>query len=491
MDKDLQSIQEARILVETASDAHQIVKEFTPQNLNRLIDSLISELQPAYSDLIKNTIEETGRGNQQDEEKLYQLFLDHYQKGRNKDVLGILRKDPNERILEIGVPLGVIAVILPAENVLLNSLYVVLCCMKSGNTMVVIPHPRAKESTNQIMAEIMRICEKNGLPMGSLSCMKNVSTQGTTEVLRHSKLSLSIVIGRSNTIDATLPHRTPIIFGGTGSTPVFIEKTADVERACQKIIDSRSFDNGLLPAAEQYIVADGNIAYESKEALKASGAYFMSEKEEKQLLQLIYPCGSEVSQSCIGKSACELAKRAGFSVADNTKVLVSEQPYILEENPYAEELKMPILTFYLEPDWLHACEKCIELLKVKRSGHTLAIHSRDWDIIREFALKKPVARMIINGTASIGSLGINSELPLSMILGSMSCGRGITAANVTAADLTYVRKLAYPKDKEFLPVSAIKKDEDHQETSVEKEQELFIQLLRKLTEENLNQSEGV
>ncbi|MFD1902177.1 hypothetical protein GQR36_23195 [Enterococcus termitis] len=52
--------------------------------------------------------------------------------------------------------------------------------------------------------------------------------------------------------------------------------------------------------------------------------------------------------------------------------------------------------------------------------------------------------MIVNAPAGLASLGLNSNLPLSMILGGFTTGRGISAKNITAADLTYVRQISYP-----------------------------------------------
>ena len=91
----------------------------------------------------------------------------------------------------------------------------------------------------------------------------------------------------------------------------------------------------------------------------------------------------------IGKTAAWLAQKAGFAVPEHTKVLVSEQSYITDFNPYAKGLLCPVLAFYIEEDWIHACEKCIELLVGESRGNTLTIHSQDPEVIRQFALKKP------------------------------------------------------------------------------------------------------
>ena len=92
---------------------------------------------------------------------------------------------------------------------------------------------------------------------------------------------------------------------------------------------------------------------------------------------------------------------------------------------------------------MHACEKCIELLLNERRGHTLVIHSKDEEVIRQFALKKPVARVLVNTPATFGGMGITTNLFPAMTLGSGSTGRGSTADNVSPMNLIYVRKVGY------------------------------------------------
>jgi hypothetical protein len=137
---------------------------------------------------------------------------------------------------------------------------------------------------------------------------------------------------------------------------------------------------------------------------------------------------------------------------------VSEQPYINDENPYAEDLPIPLLTYYLEPDWLRACEKCIALIEYKKNGHTLVIHSQNKDVITEFILKKPVGRVIVNGSGGLGSIGIESKLPTSMILGGLTTKKGFSAQNITPKDLTYQRSVAYQTTKKCEPLKVSKEE---------------------------------
>ncbi|MCA5011405.1 MULTISPECIES: aldehyde dehydrogenase family protein [unclassified Enterococcus] len=444
IDKDLLSIQEARILVETARDAHYLIKDYGQKHFDQILKQLLEQIKPEISKFVASEMNETKLGNSKDKEALINQFLEALTEDLPKQqCIGALAKDSAGNILQVGVPVGVIPVILSNENVVLNTLYSLIIGIKSGNALVVIPHSNACKTTYQIVRKVKQICESNGLPKGCLTCLEKVTENSVQEVLNHQDTAMILVIGNSKYTNATTNQK-PIIYGSSGATPVFIERSAAIQSAVNAIIQSRSFDGGLLPGAEQYLIAESVIASEVKTKMKQSGAHFLSKEEELKLLHLLQPKENQINPECIGKSAFWLAQKAGFSVDSQIKVLVSEQQYLHEEDPFTNEMKCPVLAFYLEPDWIHACEKSIRLLKEKNHGHSLAIHSQNTTILNEFALKKPVGRMIVNAPAGFASLGLNSNLPLSVILGGFTTGRGISAKNITAADLTYKRQISYP-----------------------------------------------
>jgi acyl-CoA reductase-like NAD-dependent aldehyde dehydrogenase len=444
IDKDLLAIQEARILVETARDAQYLVKDYDQKHLDQIINHLLEQVKPEIESFVAAEINETQRGCRTDKETLINQFLEALKEELpQQQCVGALVKDSAGKILQVGVPVGVIPVLLSNENVVLNTLYSLIIGIKSGNAILAVPDPQALKTTSLVVKKVKQICEAKGLPKGCLNCVERVTENGVKEVLNHPETAMILVIGNSNYTDATINQK-PIIYGSSGATPVFIERSAAIKVAVEAIIQSRSFDHGLLPGAEQYLIAESVIASEVKMLMQHSGAHFLSREEEDKLLQLLQPQNNRINPVCVGKNAVWLAKQAGFSVSEKTKVLVSEQQYLYEDDPFANAMKCPVLAFYLEPDWIHACEKSIRLLKEKNNGHSLAIHSQNTAVLNEFALKKPVGRMIVNAPAGFASLGLNANLPLSVILGGFTTGRGISAKNVTAADLTYIRQVSYP-----------------------------------------------
>ncbi len=120
----------------------------------------------------------------------------------------------------------------------------------------------------------------------------------------------------------------------------------------------------------------------------------MTEEEALKLGKVLFNQDGSPDLEMIGKSPQFLAKKAGFVVSEGVKVLISNEKFVSKNNPYSREKLCPVLAFYIEDDWMHACEKCIELLLTERYGHTLVIHSKDEEVIRQFALKNPLGEYL-------------------------------------------------------------------------------------------------
>jgi acyl-CoA reductase-like NAD-dependent aldehyde dehydrogenase len=446
IDNDLKSLQEARIVSETARDSFGLLTGYSQVELDGILKKVVDGVSQIIPDLLKLENSTKAIGVCEDKLELYNKFVQLYRNDiDNKPVVGPLRFNEKKQIEKMGIPLGPMAVLLPIENTVLYSAYALYMAIKSGNSLIVVPDPKMSAISEKIYPKIQQICLEAGLPQGFLSYMNNVTFNGIKELTTSSNVAVVINVGCPDYYDQIEIPSKPVLYAETGSTPVFIEKTANIDEASSKIIRSRAFDNGLTPASEQFVVAESSIANDAKEQLIQKGAYFMSPEEEAKLRKTLFR-GLEVNQEYIGKNATWIANRSGFTIPDGAVVLVSEQPYIFEENPFTVKLKCPVMAFYQEPDWKRACQKCIHLLKERRSGHTLVIHSNNNEVIKEYAIQKPVGRMIVNDSVYLSSLGIGSDFPLSMFLGGQTTGRGCTAENIVAKDLTYQRAIYYCGD---------------------------------------------
>lgn len=479
VDKDLLAVQEARIRMEEAKEAAHKLVLAEQKKLDQILLNMIEAIKPHLEELSRMAVLENGYGSWKDQYDQSCLLIEHLQNALNgRTCIGILNQDSVKKTMEIGVPFGVIAVICPAVNPVVSVINMVILAVKTGNAVILVPHARSVRTTVHTAEILNKAAMEASLPEGAISWIQTAAPEAVQELAESPMINLMIAVGVPEVLNQVRMADKPVICGGITPSPVFIERTADVAKAAKDIVSSRSFDNGTMAASEQYLVADAQIAEEARKELIRNGAWFMSEDEEKKLIELLGIRYGAVDAECIGKSACWLAGKAGFSVPETTKVLVSSQPYISELNPYAKALLCPVIAFYIEDDWVHACEKCMKLLVEESCGNTLTIHSRDEEVIRQFAWKKPVGRILINTPATIGAMGITTNLFPSVILGSASAGQGMVSDNLNPMHLVYVRKAAYG-------VQDFKSNEKgiNEESGAQKETPDTVKLLKMIMEQ--------
>lgn len=443
VDNDLLSIQHARILVENATEAQKRLASFSQEALDAIVSAIALAVAEQAKELAIMAHDETDCGSWQD--KLAHIRFvcgDVLEALLPLHCVGVLAEDRQNGRMDIGVPLGVIASLLPVANPVAAAVHQALMAIKAGNAIVFSPHPRAVRTTAHVVERMAQAACKAGLPDGCLACLEPVCRSGAAELMRHKGVALVVNTGVPSLLPEARAAGKPLIYAGTGQGPAFVERTADIAQAARDIVQSKTFDNGMAPAAEQAVVVEACILESMRTALASEGCHFMTADERQQLGKVISLCGS-TGTGVLGMTAENLAQRAGFTVPKGTRVLVALCEYVNEHDVFSSEIMAPVLSLYVEADWRHACEKCIEVLLHDHTGHTLTIHSRDEDVIRQFALKKPVGRLLVNTPATFGAMGMTTSLTPSVTLGSGSAGFGMTADNVSPFHFIYVRTVGY------------------------------------------------
>lgn len=448
VDNDLLSIQHARIIAENGFEAQRKLASFSQEKLDDIVNHVAESLKQHLAALAVLSHEETDSGNWRDKQ-IKNSFVCEQLPAHLKSMrcVGVIDEDSASRTMDIGVPLGVIVALCPVTSPVSTTISKSLLAIKSGNAVLFSPHPGAVKSMGKVLDIIIEAAESAGLPKGCIAYLDPVAKSGTLELMKHPATSLILATGVPGMLDAVRATGKPLIYGGTGNGPAFIERTANINQAVKDIVTSKLFDYGLAPSAEQSIVAEACIAEEVRSALRQHNCYFLSKGELQQLSRTLFCPQGQLRKGMIGQPVHVLAKRAGLSIPADTTILIAERKYVSEADPFSRELLCPVLAFYVEADWMHACEKCIELLLHERNAHSLVIHSEDKEVIKQFALKKPVGRLLVNTPASFGGIGATTNLFPSMTLGSSSAGRGITSDNVSPMNLIYIRKVGYGVQK--------------------------------------------
>ncbi|TNJ16389.1 aldehyde dehydrogenase family protein, partial [Aeromonas hydrophila] len=344
---------------------------------------------------------------------------------------------------DVGVPLGVICALVPSTNPTSTIFYKTLIALKAGNAIIFSPHPGARQCSWKAIEIVKRAAEAAGAPAGIVDGVTQLTLEATSELMHSKDVSLILATGGEGMVRAAYASGTPTISGGPGNGPAFIERSADIHQAVKDIITSKTFDNGVICASEQSIIVERCIYDEVHRELAAQGAYFMNEDEAAKMAALLLRPNGTINPKVVGKTALHLSQLAGFSVPPSTRVLVAEQTTVSHSNPYSREKLCPVLGLYVEEEWRAACHRVVELLTNEGLGHTLVIHTRNQDVIRQFSLEKPVNRILINTPAALGGIGATTNLTPALTLGCGAVGGGSSSDNVGPMNLLNIRKVGY------------------------------------------------
>lgn len=443
-DRDLQSIQEVRDLVARAKAAQRQLAEFPQKKLDAICKAIAESCAAKAEPLAKMAVEETGYGVWQD--KVLKNLLGStiiWESVKDMTAVGVIREDKQRGITEVGVPMGVVAALIPSTNPTSTAMYKSIISLKAGNSIVISPHPGAKNCIVETVKVIQEAARKAGAPDGSVGCITITTMEATNALLTHRDVGIILATGGEAMVRAAYSSGNPAIGVGPGNGPAFIERTADIPLAVKHILDSKTFDNGTICASEQSIVTERCIADKVEEELKHQGGYFLDEDQSQRLSGFLLRANGTMNPKIVGKSAQKIAEMAGIQIPSGTRVLISRQTEVGKQNPYSREKLCPVLAFYVEDNWEKACQRSIAILQNEGAGHTMTIHSQDPNVIREFALKKPVSRLLVNTPGALGGVGATTSLAPALTLGCGAVGGSATSDNITPLNLINIRRVAW------------------------------------------------
>ncbi len=416
-----------------------------PQSKLDSICQAIAEACAAKAEpLAKMAVEETGFGVWQD--KVLKNLLGStitWESIREMTAVGVLREDQRLGLMEVGVPMGVVAALIPSTNPTSTAMYKTLISLKAGNAIVISPHPGAKNCIIETVKIITEAAKRAGAPDGAVGCITITTMEATNALLTSRDVGVILATGGEAMVRAAYSSGNPAIGVGPGNGPAYIEKTADIPLAVKHIFDSKTFDNGTICASEQSIVTERCIQDKVEAEVKRQGGYFLSEEESQKLSGFLLRANGTMNPKIVGKSAQVIADMAGLCIPQGTRVLVSRQTEVGKKNPYSREKLCPVLAFYVEENWEKACQRSIAILQNEGAGHTMTIHSQDPNVIREFALKKPVSRLLVNTPGALGGVGATTNLAPALTLGCGAVGGSATSDNITPLNLINIRRVAW------------------------------------------------
>ena len=443
-DRDLASIQEARVLARLATRAQRQLAEYSQEQIDALVDAMAAAATERAEAFASLAVEETGYGVVADKvqknlfssQKVYRFI-------RPMKTVGVIRRLTDRKVVEIAEPFGVVAAVIPSTNPTSTAIYKILIAVKARCAIVVSPHPAALRCITQVVETMRDAARRAGAPDGTINWMKTVTIEGTQELMKHRDVAVILATGGMELVRAAYSAGKPAYGVGPGNAPAYIESSADIQKAVRDVITGKTFDNGVLCSAENSLITDEAIADEVTRELVSHGGHFLSPAEADAVAKVLVSPRRLPNPALVGKTATYIAREAGIRVPSHTRVLIASLAGVGRDYPLSIEKLCPVLSYYVVKDWREGCERCKEILSYGGMGHTMAIHSRNDEIILEFGLKKPAFRVVVNTPTTHGSIGLTTGLDPSMTLGCGGYGGNITSDNITPMHLLNIKRLAY------------------------------------------------
>ena len=443
-DKDLMARQEARRLAKAAEEAQKILGSFPQEKLDAIVEAVAKAFAKEAAALAQMAVEETGFGNVEDKIRKNRFASETVASAvRGMKTVGVLSSVPGEKLWEVGVPVGVIAAIVPSTNPTSTVCYKALIALKSGNAIVFSPHPKAICCTRQAAKVVAAAAEAAGAPRGVVSCMSIPSLDGCQELMKAKETRLILATGGPGMVKAAYSSGKPAIGVGAGNGPAYIHRSADVPSAIRCILESKTFDYGTVCASEQSIIVEKSMEDAVVAEARRRGFYFMDAQEAGKLAKLLFRPTGALNPEIVGKAATVLAEKAGFSVPAGTKILVAREREAGPSVPYSMEKLCPVLAFYVMDSEDAVLDKVVEVLTHEGSGHTFVMHAGDEAAVRRFAERVPVSRFLVNTPAALGGIGATTKLFPALTLGCGAVGGSSSADNIGPMHLVDIRRVAW------------------------------------------------
>jgi acetaldehyde dehydrogenase (acetylating) len=444
-DPDLLALQEVRTKVEKAWAAWQRYRAFSQEQIDEIVERMASAAREHSQHLAELAVEETGYGNARDKLAKNLLACDVLPRHlRGMKTVGILRDDTEKKVVEIGVPVGVVAAVLPTTNPTSTAIYKTIIALKAGNGIVLSPHPRARRCTCETIAVLYNAAREAGAPEDLIQCINNPTLESTNELMRHKRTAVILSTGGSGIVKAAYSSGKPALGVGPGNVPVLLDTSADIPDAIAKIVQGKSFDYGTVCSSEQALVTEAQLRDKVIAELKARKAHVCSDAEKQALTKVLLVAPNwAVNPKCVGQAPVVIAEMAGFSVPSETSILVVELEGVGRDHPLSAEKLSPVLSLFFVKDFAAALDTCEAILKFGGLGHTCAIYTKDDARARQYALRMPAMRVLCNTPTPQGSTGITTNLFPAMTLGCGAVAGNSTGDNIGPQHLMNVKRLAY------------------------------------------------
>jgi acetaldehyde dehydrogenase / alcohol dehydrogenase len=432
-------------LVGKARTAAAVFTQYTQEDVDRIVKKMVLAGLEQSQYLARLAVEETRLGVMEDKAMKNMVATEFvYNYVRDKRTVGVIREFAENGLVEVAEPIGVIFSLTPITNPTSTVLFKCIMAIKTRNAIVFSPHPNAWRCCAEAVRIMYEAAVKNGAPEGVFTCVESPTLPDNAYLMRHKDVRLVDATGGRGASKAAYSSGKPALGVGSGNTPVYLQKTADLDMAVVDIITSKTFDNGTICASEQTVVIDDEIYDAALRKFAELGVHICNEAETELLGRtVIDPVKGQMQPMAVGQKATDIARMIGLKVKPHTKLLIAPIQGVGRAYPLSAEKLFPVLAVCRAKSVDEALKLCIDVNHLGGLGHTAVIFSHDDEIVRQFSEAMNAGRIIVNSPGAIGALGgVYNDLVPTFSFGCGTAGGNSTMDNVNVYHYLNIKRVA-------------------------------------------------
>lgn len=296
------------------------------------------------------------------------------------------------RLNQVRVPLGVVAMIYEARpNVTVD---VVSLCLKSGNAVLLRGGHAAERTNRALVGLIGRVLDQGGLDPALVASVDEFGRQGAQALMQaRGHIDLLVPRGGRGLIQSVISQATvPTIETGAGNVHIYLDRSADLDKAIPVIINAKTQRVGVCNAAEKLIIH------------RDVAARFLP-----RIAQALTADQVELHLDTVSMDILRSLD------ADQGDQGVSLPPELLRE-ARPEDWETEYLDLKMAVKVVDSLDQAIEHINRYSTGHTEAIMAEDYEAVEEFTKRVDSAVVMVNASTRFtdgGQFGMGAELGIS------------------------------------------------------------------------------
>lgn len=296
------------------------------------------------------------------------------------------------RLNQVRVPLGVVAMIYEARpNVTVD---VVSLCLKSGNAVLLRGGHAAERTNRALVGLIGRVLDQGGLDPALVAAVDEFGRQGAQALMRaRGHIDLLVPRGGRGLIRSVISQATvPTIETGAGNVHIYLDRSADLDKAIPVIINAKTQRVGVCNAAEKLVIH------------RDVAARFLP-----RIAQALTAAQVELHLDTV---SMDILRSLDADQGDRGISLPSE--LLMEARP--EDWETEYLDLKMAVKVVDSLDQAIDHINRYSTGHTEAIMAEDYEAIEEFTKRVDSAVVMVNASTRFtdgGQFGMGAELGIS------------------------------------------------------------------------------